>query len=218
MREGRKPTLAIVGLVPDAIDDKCIWHERLESDDVFSPRAIDIPGERRELLRRVATDVEPTNVCRPSRRACNEVEQPIGRDEPVPSSDRVDRGLEHSRSTTPPAIGRRCRYVLSPSLDAAPPAVAVVQVGRDFDVVPKRRQLVRRRLADDQYMEVGHAIMIAVRHTLDALPSTLPGDPTIRPTDDQSAYRVCLCESDALARYRTAITNIYERSRRRHRS
>jgi hypothetical protein len=43
-----------------------------------------------------------------------------------------------------------------------------------------------------------------------ALPSTLPGDPTIRPTDNQSAYQVYLCESDALASYRSAIPNVYE--------
>jgi hypothetical protein len=42
------------------------------------------------------------------------------------------------------------------------------------------------------------------------LPATLPGDPTIRPTDDQSAYQVYLCESDALASYRSAIGNVYE--------
>lgn len=45
--------------------------------------------------------------------------------------------------------------------------------------------------------------------TFPALPSTLPGDPTIRPTDTQSAYQVYLCETDAVNGYRDAIKNPY---------
>jgi hypothetical protein len=45
--------------------------------------------------------------------------------------------------------------------------------------------------------------------TFPTLPSTLPGDPTVRTTDTQSAYHVYLCESDAIAGYRAAIANPY---------
>lgn len=41
------------------------------------------------------------------------------------------------------------------------------------------------------------------------LPSDLPGDPTVRPTDAQGIYGVILCETDALAGYRAAIKNPY---------
>lgn len=41
------------------------------------------------------------------------------------------------------------------------------------------------------------------------LPSDLPGDPTVRPTDAQGIYGVILCETDALASYRAAIQNPY---------
>jgi hypothetical protein len=50
---------------------------------------------------------------------------------------------------------------------------------------------------------------IAASHTFPALPSTLPGNPTITPTDTQSAYQVFLCESDAINGYRDAIKNPY---------
>ncbi len=50
---------------------------------------------------------------------------------------------------------------------------------------------------------------IATTHTFPALPSMLPGDPTIRPSDTQSAYNVYLCESDAVGGYRDAIKNPY---------
>jgi hypothetical protein len=42
------------------------------------------------------------------------------------------------------------------------------------------------------------------------LPATIPGDPTIRPTDAQGVYQVYLCESTALSGYRAAIRNVYE--------
>ncbi len=42
------------------------------------------------------------------------------------------------------------------------------------------------------------------------LPATLPGDPTIKPTDAQGVYQVFLCESTALTGYRAAIKNVYE--------
>jgi hypothetical protein len=43
--------------------------------------------------------------------------------------------------------------------------------------------------------------------TFPTLPSSLPGDPTVRPSDTQSAYQVYVCESDAIADYRAAIAN-----------
>lgn len=46
--------------------------------------------------------------------------------------------------------------------------------------------------------------------TFPTLPSTLPGDPTVRPTDAQSVYQVFLCESTALNGYRDAIHDVYE--------
>jgi hypothetical protein len=45
--------------------------------------------------------------------------------------------------------------------------------------------------------------------TFPALPSSLPGDPTVRTTDTESAYQVYLCETDAVADYRAAIGNPY---------
>jgi hypothetical protein len=45
--------------------------------------------------------------------------------------------------------------------------------------------------------------------TFPTLPSDVPGDPTVRPTDAQGIYGVILCESDALAGYREAIKNPY---------
>jgi len=45
--------------------------------------------------------------------------------------------------------------------------------------------------------------------TFPALPSTLPGDPTVRTTDTQSSYQAYLCESDAIASYRDAVANPY---------
>lgn len=50
---------------------------------------------------------------------------------------------------------------------------------------------------------------IAKDITFPTLPSTLPGDPTVRPTDTQSRYQVFLCESDAIGGYRDAIKNVY---------
>lgn len=50
---------------------------------------------------------------------------------------------------------------------------------------------------------------VAETITFPTLPSTVPGDPTLRPTDTQSAYQVYLCESDALAGYRDAVKNPY---------
>jgi hypothetical protein len=50
---------------------------------------------------------------------------------------------------------------------------------------------------------------VAASHTFTALPATLPGNPTILPTDTQSAYQVFLCESDAVNGYREAIKNPY---------
>jgi hypothetical protein len=41
------------------------------------------------------------------------------------------------------------------------------------------------------------------------LPSDLPGDPTVRPTDAQGIYGVILCETDAVSGYRAAIKNPY---------
>lgn len=46
--------------------------------------------------------------------------------------------------------------------------------------------------------------------TFPTLPSTVPGDPTVRPTDVQSSYQVWLGDSDAVAGYRDAIKNVYE--------
>jgi hypothetical protein len=46
--------------------------------------------------------------------------------------------------------------------------------------------------------------------TFPALPSALPGDPTVRSTDVQSAYHAFVGESDAIAGYRDAIANPYE--------
>jgi hypothetical protein len=51
---------------------------------------------------------------------------------------------------------------------------------------------------------------IATSHTFPVLPATLPGNPTILPTDTQSAYQVYLCESDAISGYRDAIKNPYK--------
>lgn len=51
---------------------------------------------------------------------------------------------------------------------------------------------------------------IATTHAFPALPSTLPGDPTIRASDTQSSYNVYLCESDAVGGYRDAIKNPYK--------
>ncbi len=42
------------------------------------------------------------------------------------------------------------------------------------------------------------------------LPSTVPGDPTIRVNDPQASYVVGVCESDAINGYRDAIENVYE--------
>jgi hypothetical protein len=50
---------------------------------------------------------------------------------------------------------------------------------------------------------------IAASHTFPALPATLPGNPTITPSDTQSAYQVYLCDSDAINGYRDAIKNPY---------
>jgi hypothetical protein len=50
---------------------------------------------------------------------------------------------------------------------------------------------------------------IAGNFTFPALPNTIPGDPTVRSTDTQSAYQVYLCESDAFNGYRSAIANPY---------
>lgn len=41
------------------------------------------------------------------------------------------------------------------------------------------------------------------------LPSDVPGDPTVRPTDAQGIYGVILCETEALDGYRAAIKNPY---------
>lgn len=46
--------------------------------------------------------------------------------------------------------------------------------------------------------------------TFPSLPSTVPGDPTVRSTDVQSSYQVWLGESDAVAGYRDAIKSVYE--------
>jgi hypothetical protein len=46
--------------------------------------------------------------------------------------------------------------------------------------------------------------------TFPTLPSHIPGDPTVRPQDTQSAYQVYLCETNALSGYRAAIQNVYE--------
>jgi hypothetical protein len=46
--------------------------------------------------------------------------------------------------------------------------------------------------------------------TFPTLPSTLPGDPTVRTSDVQSQYQVYLCETDAVNGYRNAIKNPYE--------
>ena len=46
--------------------------------------------------------------------------------------------------------------------------------------------------------------------TFPTLPSTLPGDPTVRPSDTQSAYQLYLGESDAINGWREAIKNVYE--------
>ena len=45
--------------------------------------------------------------------------------------------------------------------------------------------------------------------TFPTLPSNVPGDPTVRPTDAQGIYGVILCETDALEGYRDAIKNPY---------
>lgn len=45
--------------------------------------------------------------------------------------------------------------------------------------------------------------------TFPTLPSTLPGDPTLRPSDVQSTTQVFLCETDAVNGYRNAIKNVY---------
>ncbi|HTL38172.1 MAG TPA: hypothetical protein VL326_33815 [Kofleriaceae bacterium] len=45
--------------------------------------------------------------------------------------------------------------------------------------------------------------------TFPTLPSTLPGDPTVRTTDVQSQFQVYLCETDAVNGYRAAIKNPY---------
>jgi hypothetical protein len=50
---------------------------------------------------------------------------------------------------------------------------------------------------------------LATTFKFPALPSTLPGDPTVRSTDTQSAYNAYLCESDAISGYRNAIKNPY---------
>jgi hypothetical protein len=46
--------------------------------------------------------------------------------------------------------------------------------------------------------------------TFPTLPSTLPGDPTVRTSDVQSQFQVFLCETDAVNGYRNAIKNPYE--------
>lgn len=51
---------------------------------------------------------------------------------------------------------------------------------------------------------------VAGNVTFPQLPSSVPGDPTVRPTDAQSAFQVYLCESDAIDGYRQAIGNVYE--------
>ena len=51
---------------------------------------------------------------------------------------------------------------------------------------------------------------IAQSVTFPTLPSTLPGDPTVRTTDVQSQFQVYLCETDAVNGYRNAIKNPYQ--------
>lgn len=46
--------------------------------------------------------------------------------------------------------------------------------------------------------------------TFPTLPSTLPGDPTLRPSDVQSTTSVWLCETDSVNGYRNAIKNVYQ--------